>query len=59
MLRWSLRLLLISVPLFLVGFATLHWAIFEVLRLVGVACAVSGMALLLVYHARTPAPEQE
>lgn len=58
MLRWALRLLLISIPLFLVGFASLHWAIFEVIRLVGVGCAVSGMLLLMLYHAVTPAPDE-
>jgi hypothetical protein len=59
MLRWGLRLLLISIPLFFLGFASLKWAIFEVARLVGVACAVGGMALLLVWYARTPAPTKD
>jgi hypothetical protein len=59
MLRVGLRLLLVSIPLFFVGFASLKWAIFEVARLVGVACAVGGMALLLIWYARAPAPTKD
>lgn len=59
MLRCGLRLLLISIPLFFFGFATLHWAIFEVARLIGVGCAVTGMVLLLLYYARTPEPTRD
>jgi hypothetical protein len=56
MMRLGLRLLLVSIPLFFFGFASLKWAIFEVARLIGVACAVTGMGLLMVWYARTPAP---
>jgi hypothetical protein len=58
MLRLGLRLLALSVPLFLIGFASLSSGWFEVVRLVGVACLLSGMALLLVNYVRTPDPDE-
>jgi hypothetical protein len=59
MLRIGLRLLLISIPLFLFGFASLKWAIFEVARVIALGCAVGGMVLLLIWYARTPAPTKD
>lgn len=59
MLRWGLRLLLISIPLFFFGFASLKWAFFEVSRLMGVGCAVGGMVLLMIWYARTPEPTRD
>ena len=56
MLRVGLRLLALSVPLFLIGFASLSSGWFEVVRLIGVACLVVGVLLLLVNYVRTPDP---
>lgn len=56
MLRWSSRLLLLSLALCGVGFATNAWAAFEVLRVAGAACMTAGIALLLAWYVRTPPP---
>lgn len=56
MLRIGLRLLLLSVVLFLIGFSSLSSVWFEVVRLVGVVCTVAGIGLLLLFYARTPTP---
>jgi hypothetical protein len=56
MLRWGLRLLALSIPLFLIGFASLSSGWFEVVRLAGVVCLIAGMGLLLVNQLRTDDP---
>jgi hypothetical protein len=56
MLRVGLRLLALSIPLFFIGFASLSSGWFEVVRLLGVACVVGGIALLLLNHLRSPGP---
>ena len=48
MLRWGLRLILLAVPLFLVGFVGLWSVWFEVARLAGTAALTLGIGLLLV-----------
>ena len=57
MLRWGLRLLLLAVVLFLVGFASASSVWFEVARLAGTGCLVVGLALVLLNHFLTPDPE--
>jgi hypothetical protein len=56
MLRMGLRLVAVSVPLFLIGFAGLSSVWFEVARLVGAGCLIVGMVLLLINYVRTPDP---
>jgi hypothetical protein len=56
MLRMGLRLVALSVPFFFVGFCSVSSGWFEVLRLIGTACLVSGMVLLLINYVRTPDP---
>jgi hypothetical protein len=56
MLRIGLCLLALSVPLFFIGFSSLSSGWFEVVRLIGVACLVAGLALLLINYIRTPDP---
>jgi hypothetical protein len=56
MLRAGLRLLAVSIPLFFIGFLSLSSVWFEVLRLLGIACLVSGLALVLLDLARSPRP---
>jgi hypothetical protein len=52
----GLRLLALSIPLLLIGFASLSSVWFEVSRLIGVACIVVGLALLLLNYVLTPDP---
>ena len=54
MIRWGLRLLLLSVLLFAVGFVGAWSGWFEVARLGGVGCLALGLALLLVDHLTAP-----
>ena len=56
MLRLGLRLVALSVPLFLIGFSSLSSGWFEVFRLAGTVCLVAGMVLLLINYIRTPDP---
>jgi hypothetical protein len=56
MLRIGLRLVALSVPLFLIGFSSLSSGWFEVVRLAGTGCLFVGMGLLWVNYLRTPAP---
>jgi hypothetical protein len=56
MLRMGLRLVALSVPLFLIGFSSVSSGWFEVVRLAGTACLGVGMVLLLVNYVRTPDP---
>ncbi len=56
MLRMGLRLVALSVPLFLIGFSSLSSVWFEVVRLVGAACLAVGIVLLLINYIRTPDP---
>jgi hypothetical protein len=56
MLRVGLRLLAVSIPLFFIGFASLSSVWFEVLRLLGIACMTSGIALVLLNQLRSPRP---
>jgi hypothetical protein len=56
MLRLGLRLVALSVPLFLIGFSSLSSGWFEVVRLAGTACLAVGMALLLINYIRMPDP---
>jgi hypothetical protein len=58
MLRTGLRLVALSVPLFLIGFWSLSSAWFEVVRLIGAACLTVGIVLLLINYVRTPDPEE-
>jgi hypothetical protein len=56
MLRMGLRLVALSVPLYFIGFSSVSSGWFEVLRLIGTACLVTGMVLLLINYIRTPDP---
>ena len=50
MIRWGLRLLLLAVLLFGVGFIGAWSVWFEVARLAGAGCLALGLALLLIDH---------
>ena len=50
MIRWGIRLVLLAVPLFVVGFAGASSWGFEAARLAGAGCLALGVALLLVDH---------
>jgi hypothetical protein len=56
MLRMGLRLVALSVPLFLIGFSSLSSGWFEVVRLAGAACLITGIVLLIINYIRTPDP---
>jgi hypothetical protein len=56
MLRMGLRLVAVSVPLFLIGFSSLSSIWFEVARFAGAGCLIVGMVLLLINYVRTPDP---
>jgi hypothetical protein len=59
MLRWSLRLLLLSLLLSAVGFTSNAYAVFEVIRVAGGVAMTVGLALLIVWYVRTPQPPPE
>jgi hypothetical protein len=48
MLRVGLRLLAVSIPLFFIGFYSLSSVWFEVVRLLGAACLVGGIVLVML-----------
>ena len=50
MIRWGIRLVLLAVPLFVVGFAGASSWWFEAARLAGAGCVALGVGLLLVDH---------
>ena len=56
MLRLGLALLAITIPLLLIGFASLTSWVYEAFRLAGIGCMVAGIGLLLVNYIRTPDP---
>lgn len=56
MLRAGLRLLFAALVLMAVGWLTLVWPVFEVIRVTAVGCLTLGMLLLIVDYVRTPDP---
>jgi hypothetical protein len=58
MLKWGLRLLLLSVVLSAIGWLAIGHVVFEVLRVSAGACMVLGILLLIAGYIRTPAPPE-
>lgn len=56
MLRVGLRLLLAALVLMAVGWLSLEYVVFEVIRVAAVVCLTVGMLLLIVDYLRTPDP---
>lgn len=56
MLRLGLRLLVAALALAAVGWLSIDYAFFEVLRISSVACLTLGFLLLFVNYVRTPDP---
>lgn len=56
MLRLGLRLVLLAVILCAVGWLSVASVVFEVIRVVAIACLAAGFACLLLNFVRTPDP---
>lgn len=56
MLRLGLRLILIGVLLCALGWISIAYAIFEVIRVVAIGCLALGMLVLILDYVRTPDP---